>query len=345
MKTWLTILFSPLISVCCSSGRKSTIADSQNRNERFLIITADDFGASSNINEGIEIAADRKVITAISALTNFTESLPQLKNISVNHPEIGIGAHLNITTGKPILPAAQVPSLVRSNGNFYTLEELLPVINKVSINDLRKELRAQIIALTTIDINLDHLTDQNGILTLYSPFFEIVLELAMEFNVPVRSPVIAGIKYPGVFTDSKMKKHGRQIASRFALTNPIKAINLKKYASTREIEKKVQKLDVHGIQHPDLLIEYFWGNPTTSNLNYILGHLPEGISELILHLGTNNRQDEYPSGLDLEYFNNREKELAAITSDSHLQLYNYLNIKPIGYQDIVLKRQIKNQDR
>jgi predicted glycoside hydrolase/deacetylase ChbG (UPF0249 family) len=335
MKPWFSIIFSPIISVCCSSDRKAVLAESKNANERFLILTADDFGASININEGIEIAADKQVITTISALTNFTESLPQLNKISENHPEIGIGVHLNITTGKPILSADQVPSLVNGSGSFYSLDELLPVIHKINVDDLRKELRAQVTALTNIGIKVDHLSDQNGILTFYGPFFDILLELAVEFNVPVRSPEIASIKYPALFPNSRMNKYGRHLARQFAVNEPLKAMSLLKYSRLQEIAKKIQKLDLYGIPHPDLLIEYFWGDPTTSNLNYIVEHLPPGTSELILHLGTGARQVNYPGGLDLDYFKNREYELNTITSDYLKGYFKYLNIRTVGYPAII----------
>ena len=335
MLSRLRVLLSIFLIVSCSSVRKTTIIDIPYGMERFLIITADDFGASKNINEGIEIAADQNVITAISVLSNFRESLPELKQLSENHPNIGIGVHLNIITGKPILGAEQVPSLVSSTGSFYTIDELLPNIKSISLDDLKRELRAQILALTTNNIKLDHLSDQNGILSLYSPFFDIIIELAKEYNLPVRTPFIASKKYPDLFSNSHLKKRGKQIALRFAFNNPFKAIRFLKYSQVTEMEKKVQKMDDLGIFHPDLLIEYFWGDPSLTNYLYIIEHLPNGISELILHVGTSSRQENYPSGLDLDYFINREKELISVT-DKHLkEYYNYLNIKTIGYSEIL----------
>ena len=309
--------------------------------ERFMIITADDFGASKNINEGIKFAADNKAITSISVLSNFNESLPDLKKISENHPDIDIGVHLNISTGRPILEAEQVPSLVGANGSFYTINKLLAKLNSISFDDLRKELRAQILALEKNDIMLDFLSDHHGILSFYSSFFDIVIELAKEFDVAVRSPVIAGVKYPGVFSNSKMKKRGRQTARRLIFTAPFKAISLFKYFRIHEMEKKIKKLDELGILHPDLLIGSFWGDPTASNLLYILEHLPKGTSEIILHLGTSTRQENYPSGLEVDYFKNRELELITVTGDYLKEYINWLNIRTIGYSDI--STEIKKQ--
>jgi len=262
--------------------------------ERNLIITADDFGASKNINEGIRIVANNHVITTISALTNFTESISELKKISEDHPKIGIGVHLNIITGKPILEINDIPSLVKKDGDFYTIDEILPKIENISRNELKKELIAQINALIEHEIRIDHLSDQMGILSLYSPFFEIMIELAEQFRVPVRSPVVGSVKNPNVFSHSKMKKRGRKLARKLFFQSPFKAIRLSKYLSIQEMEKKTRKLDERGIPHPDLLIDCFWGNPTTSHLSYILENIPDGTSELILHVGTGTRQEATP---------------------------------------------------
>jgi hypothetical protein len=317
-----------------ASFRKKKPTEGPSFQERFLIITADDFGASTNINEGIKIAADKKAITSISVLSNFIASLPYLKNISQNHPWISIGVHLNITTGKPILAAEKIPSLVSADGNFYPIETLLLKIKSVSADDLRKELRAQILALANHDIRLEHLSDQFGILSFYGPFFNIIIELAKEFNVPVRTPLIASVKYPELFRNSQIQKRGRQIALRLALKAPLKAITLLQYSRIHEMEKKAQKLDNHGIVHPDLLIECFWGDPTPSNFLHILEHLPSGTSEVVLHLGTIASQESYPSGLDLDYFKNRENELITVTSDYLQEYYKFLNIRTIGFSEI-----------
>jgi chitin disaccharide deacetylase len=334
MKTRLTTLLSLFPVITCPFVKKTMSTDIPYTNERLLIITADDFGASKNINEGIAIAADKKAITAISILSNFSESLNELKQISEKHPDIGIGVHLNITTGKPVLAAEQVPSLVSTTGNFYPIDELLSKIRSISFSDLRKELRAQILILKKYDIRPDHLSDQNGILSLYNPFFDILIELAEEFDLALRTPVIASVKYPEIFHNSKMKKHGRQIAFRFALSHPFKAISLLKYSRIHEMEKKVQNLNEHKILHPDLFIEYFWGDPTPDNFLYIMEHLPNGISEIVLHIGTYTRQNIYPSGLDLNYFKNREKELLTVTGDYLKDYFSYLKIKTIGYSRI-----------
>lgn len=326
-------MLSTLIISCTSAEEEPNINNSK-KTTKCLIITADDFGVSKNINEGIRIAADLKAITAISALTNFSESLMELKQIADMHPEIGIGVHLNITTGKPALDPQKIPSLVDPMGNFYTRDELLPRVKDISLKELELELRAQITALSNYQIAIDHLSDHNGILSLYRPFFELIVKLGHELKVPVRNNFISSIKHPELFPNSKFKKHGKKIGLKFGLKHPLKALAMLKYSRKSEMEAKVKVMNTNGISHPDVLIDYFWGNPTEENYRYIIENLPVGVSELMLHLGTDTRQVNYCSGLDLNYFENRERELKTIISNKVRQFYADKNIKLIGFSEI-----------
>ena len=82
MTTRITILLCVFLFNACTSARKTTSTKIPYETERFLIITADDFGASKNINEGIRFAMENKAVTSIAVLSNFTESLPELKDRS-----------------------------------------------------------------------------------------------------------------------------------------------------------------------------------------------------------------------------------------------------------------------
>jgi len=318
----------------CEFENNSSNGEGSVKKEKRLIITADDFGAATNINEGIEDAADMHSITCISVLSGFPESLPWLKNICAKHPEIGIGVHLNITTGKPLLESRKIRSLVKNDGNFYTLVELLPRLQDISTSELRSELRAQILLLVHNDVHITFISDQNGILTYYTPFFEVILELASEFHLAVRSPVLASVKYPLEFPVSKMTLHAKKTVLKAAFMKPVKIAGMIKYIGIHEIERKIEMLDSLGILHSDILIDNFWELTSQANYKYIIGHLPEGTSELIVHLGTHTRQGFYPTGLDVSYFDQREEELKTINIAEKNQWYNQMDIKKINYSDI-----------
>lgn len=327
----LVILFLVLILADCSPVRRNNSAGILGSQDKLLIITADDYGAAQNINEGIQLAADYGAITSISVLSNFSESLSSLKQISESHPEISIGVHLNITTGKPLLGTDQIPTLVDDSGNFYPLEQLLPRMASISKLELKKELGEQIAIFERYNIRLDFLSDQHGILSVYSPFYKIETELAKENEIPVRSPVLACKKYPFIFRNSDMRRQGSLLVFPLMLSNPVLVTQMFSYTRLFAMERKAGLLKEAGIEYPDLLVETFWGDPTLSNLAYILDHLPPGISEVIVHVGTATRTGCYPAGLDRYYFDNRERELTVIMDDTIQQMIRYHHIRKTSY--------------
>ena len=52
-----------------------------------------------------------------------------------------------------------------------------------------------------------------------------------------------------------------------------------------------------------------------------------------MHLGTSQRSDAYPTGLDTGYFPRREQELAVVTSEYLWQYAGTLNIRAIGFRE------------
>lgn len=329
----ITMLGLFLILCCTSVENSSTIKESQ-KATRDLIITADDFGASANINEGISQAADMNLITCISVLANFSESFPQLHSIYSKHPEIELGVHLNITTGNPLSESTNIPSLVSDNGSFFTIEELLPRLKEISTTQLHLELRNQILHLKQNGFNIKFISDHNGVLTYYTPFYTEIIELSKEFNLAVRTPVLASTKYPHEFHESKMTSYAQKTVMKVAVHKPLHIAGLIKYLGTDESIQKLKKLDSLAIQHPDVLIENFWGQASASSYLYILKHLPPGNSEVVLHLGTNMRPEIYPSGIDTSYFKKREEELAAVKLAERNNWYKLLNISKINFSDL-----------
>jgi chitin disaccharide deacetylase len=63
---------------------------------RYLIVNADDFGASSGINRGILEAHEHGILTSTSLMVNMPAALEAIA-ISRGFPELGIGLHVNFT--------------------------------------------------------------------------------------------------------------------------------------------------------------------------------------------------------------------------------------------------------
>ncbi len=311
--------------------------------DRAVILNADDFGAATNINNGIEFALQHGAVNAISAITSFPDCISQLQDVARHYPTCGIGVHLNITTGIPLLSQERVTSLVDRRGNFYPIERIWTHIRRIDPSELRDELTARIARLERAGIAIDHLSDHHGVLSLYPPFFEIMIELATHFQLPVRTPLTASTRYPSSFPKAQILRRAQATALRFAACHPLKAARLAPYCTRSAVQGRVRRLDTGGIAHPDLSIGYFWRNPTLDNMLHILKHLPPGIHEIIFHLGSHHRQTTYPCGLDQTYFANREAELAIVTRAYVRELFDHLQIKRLRYADIHDIRQFRSE--
>jgi predicted glycoside hydrolase/deacetylase ChbG (UPF0249 family) len=110
-----------------------------------LIINADDFGWTRGITDGILRSHNDGLVTSTSLLVNQPASeyaIAQMRNA----PRLGVGIHLNLCSGAPVLPASQVPTLVAANGNFYPDNEMARrlILWRVSSQEIEAEFRAQI---------------------------------------------------------------------------------------------------------------------------------------------------------------------------------------------------------
>ena len=90
--------------------------------ERWLIVTADDLGMSTAINQAIHDAARAGIVTAAGILANGT-ALESAPDAALG--EIDLGVHLNLTEGLPLAPAPEVASLLGHDGSFRSLASIV----------------------------------------------------------------------------------------------------------------------------------------------------------------------------------------------------------------------------
>lgn len=85
--------------------------------EKRLIVNADDLGRTPGINAGIFEAHARGLVTSATLMVGFTPA-KEATDAWARSPEIGIGLHVALTGGRPILPPEAVPGLVDGEGRF-----------------------------------------------------------------------------------------------------------------------------------------------------------------------------------------------------------------------------------
>ena len=113
--------------------------------EKRLIINADDFGLSRGITDGILLTHEKGILTSTSLMVNQPATEYAISRAE-HAAELGVGIHLNLTQGTPVLPKEQIPTLVNPAGEFYSCATLAKKLLRlqVSTQEIEAEFRAQI---------------------------------------------------------------------------------------------------------------------------------------------------------------------------------------------------------
>lgn len=149
-----------------------------------LIVNADDFALTPGVSQGIIKAHKNGIVTSTTIMVNsphFEEAVSILKAT----PSIGVGVHLNLSWGKPLLPENFILSLIDHNGKFYRKPHLLP--SNVKTDEIQMELEAQINKAIDAGLKISHLDSHHHIHTSRLEFFQLCLKLAEKYKLPLRT--------------------------------------------------------------------------------------------------------------------------------------------------------------
>ncbi len=124
-----------------------------------LIVNADDFGQTSGINRAVLELHEAGVLTSATMMANAGATAEAIE-IARATPPLGIGCHIVLTDGTPILGPAQIPSLiVGSPGHFIpSLNVFLSrfFTRRIRTAEIEAEATAQIHHLQSRGIRVDH---------------------------------------------------------------------------------------------------------------------------------------------------------------------------------------------
>ena len=285
---------------------------------RQLIVNADDFGLTRAVSSGIIDAHRDGIVTSTTLMANGV-AFEAAVSMSRRAPRLGVGVHLNLTSGEPVSDALAIPSLVDRKGRLHlTPGRLLRalVARQVNLFDVESELRRQIAKVLRAGIVPTHLDGHKHVHVLPG-VSDIVIRLAKEFSIPsVRCPREVPPALPtslrsGKFRNAAIKQY---VVGRIVF----------RFASAFQ-----EKLGKAGILFP----AHFYGLSQTGFLHTqsildILGSLPDGVSELMCHPGYVDA-DLLRAGTRL--LGQRQVEIEALTAapvrklvaDREIQLMNY----------------------
>ncbi len=191
--TFLTIALVPVFVAVTgvSAAESSTLAErlGYKAKDKLLIINGDDAGMCHAANAAT-IEALEMGLMRCSTIMVPCPWFPEIAAYAKAHPEKDFGVHLCHTAewGKyrwgPVAPRDQVPGLVDPQGYFW--HEVMEVYGHASPEQALIEGRAQIRRAFDAGIDVTHIDSHMGTLQVNPDYVKVYLQLAREFDLPVR---------------------------------------------------------------------------------------------------------------------------------------------------------------
>ena len=235
---------------------------------RRLIVNADDFGLHAAVNRGILTAHTEGIVSSASLMAGGA-AFDDAVRIAKQCPQLGVGVHLTLVGARPVLPVAEVSSLLDEAGDFYGSYPLFIkrfLRGKIRLAEVERELAAQIDRVRMAGIQPSHL-DSHQHLHVLPGIGGLVLDLARRFSIrAIRIPA-----EPVAFIGATPATVGR-LVGRGGLT--MLANLFRQHAAAA------------GIRTSDHFFGMLAGGQLTEPaILAILRRLPPGDSELMTHPG------------------------------------------------------------
>jgi predicted glycoside hydrolase/deacetylase ChbG (UPF0249 family) len=250
-----------------------------------LVLNADDFGISPAVNAGILACHAAGTVTSTSLMVHcpgWDDALPLLRAT----PSLGVGLHLNLLVGAPIIPAVTI--IDRRSGRFLPLGALVRrgLAGRVDAAEVEAECEAQIAAIEAAGIRLTHLDSHRHTHAL--PVMRgAVARIAARRNLPLRRPIESHRRFPN---DLVSQVHRGVIAWSWRVTS---------------VGATATRAPQHFIG-----VSMQGGEKFEAQLTQVLGELPAGTAEMMVHPGRVDAALESVDGYTWQ------RERAALTAPS-----------------------------
>lgn len=150
---------------------------------RLLIVNCDDLGSSHAANVGVYDALRHGAATSATLMV----PCPWARGAAAEYRGEDIGVHLTLNAEWDLYrwgPITQAPSLLDGDGGFP--RTVADVWDHADLDEVRRECRAQIERAIFWGFDVSHLDSHMGTLQLRPEFFDVYLDLAAEFRLPLR---------------------------------------------------------------------------------------------------------------------------------------------------------------
>jgi predicted glycoside hydrolase/deacetylase ChbG (UPF0249 family) len=150
---------------------------------KLLVINCDDLGSTRSANVAVYDALRNGVATSASLMV----PCPWSRDAAAQYRGEDVGVHLTLNAEWETYrwgPITRSASLLDGDGGFpRTVEDTW---EHADLEEVRRECRAQIERAIVWGFDVSHLDSHMGTLQLRADFFDVYLELAVDFGLPLR---------------------------------------------------------------------------------------------------------------------------------------------------------------
>lgn len=198
---------------------------------RLLILNSDDLGLCQSANTGVYESLRAGIATSATLMV----PCPWARAAVDDFRGEDIGVHLTLNCEYERYrwgPITHAPSLLDGDGGFpRTLADLW---DHADLDEVRRECRAQIERAILWGFDVSHLDSHMGALQLRPEFFDIYLDMAVEFGLPIR--------LSGASTERAIGFPFRRLAAEEGVLSPDNFVHVGGVGSRRAIENALFEL-------------------------------------------------------------------------------------------------------
>jgi hopanoid biosynthesis associated protein HpnK len=290
---------------------------------RRLIINADDFGLTGGVNRAIVEAHEGGVVTSATLMATgraFDDAIA----LAQCRPRLGVGCHLVLVDGAPLLDPTAVRSLLDrggSSGNPHFREGItrfgtLALLGRLRENEIEAEATAQIRKLQAAGVKVTHLDSHK-----HTHTFPRVLRPLL------RAAASCGVR---AIRNPFERIQGSQLAASPSLWRRWAEVGVLR-GLARQFREAVQQA---GIATPDgTLAIVATGSLNERLFRLMVEHLPDGTWELVCHPGYN---DADLRKVHTRLRQSREQELQILTSPATRELLAANGIEIVSFRELAV---------
>ena len=218
-----------------------------------LLVNADDFGFTRDVNSGIVVAHTKGILTATTLMANGA-AFDDAVVLARETPTLDVGCHLVLVGGESLVTGRAFPLTVSQLMQAIALRRLDPYA----------ELKAQIQKILQAGLSPVHM-DTHKHTHLFPPVLDAVARLSAEFRIPwIRRP----FDFPVEPQELPLSK--RLISQAFGIVRP-------------RLERVLRK---NGCRSTDHFAGFsLTGRFTAADIVTLIRSLPDGSTELMVHPG------------------------------------------------------------